>query len=224
MPEPDESPIEITYTCSLGQNCHSGTLLKRNNIKLCSYPFDWIFSKCDNIIHCIEDNFKIFLDKSYYNALGDNCCEHTYYYEKGCGTNMFNHFNPLDNENHYNYYVRCVDRFKCLLQKEEHKLFIRIFINTRFEEQENIKNQVIDFNHKFSKYTHNYTLLVIVNLPTVKQEHEFIYVDNIHFLVLKTLSHSSGIKFDNDDDNMYLDNILKSKYRFNLKALEKIKN
>ena len=221
QPDPDESPIEITYTCSLGQNCHSGTLLKRNNIKLCSYPFDWIFSKCDNIIHCIEDNFKIFLDKSYYNALGEKCCEHTYYYEKGCGTNMFNHFNPLDNENHYNYYVRCVDRFNCLLKKEEHKLFIMTFINNRFEEQENIKNQVIDFTRKFSKYTHNYTLLVIVNLPTGKQEHEFIYIDNIHFLILKTLSHSSGTVFDNDGDNMYLDNILKSKYRFNLKALEK---
>jgi hypothetical protein len=94
-----------------------------------------------------------------------------------------------------------------------------IFTNTRFEEQENIKNQVIDFTRNFSKYTHNYTLLVIVNLPTGKQEHEFIYIDNIHFLILKTLSHSSGTVFDNDGDNMYLDNILKSKYRFNLKGL-----
>ena len=41
---------EINYTCSLGGLCHSSQILKRNNLKLCSYPFDWIYSNCDNII------------------------------------------------------------------------------------------------------------------------------------------------------------------------------
>ncbi len=52
--------------CSLGTLCHSSQLLKRNKLKKCSYPFDWIFSNCDIIHHCISDDFKIFLDKSYY--------------------------------------------------------------------------------------------------------------------------------------------------------------
>ena len=51
---------QIKYTCSLGTKCHSSQILKINNLKVCSYPFDWIFSNCDNIIHCIEDNFNIF--------------------------------------------------------------------------------------------------------------------------------------------------------------------
>ena len=54
--------LSINYTCSFGSLCHSSKILKRNNLKLCSYPFDWIFSNCDNIIDCIEDNFNIFLD------------------------------------------------------------------------------------------------------------------------------------------------------------------
>ena len=115
--------LEIYYTCSLGTLCHSSQLLKRNNLKLCSYPFDWIFSNCDNIIHCIEDNFNIFLDKSYYNNISKSRCGHSKYNEK-----MFNHRNPLNNINDYNYYVRCVDRFKELLQKQEHKLFIMTFM------------------------------------------------------------------------------------------------
>jgi hypothetical protein len=207
--------LEINYTCSLGGMCHSSQILKRNNLKLCSYPFDWIFSNCDNIIHCIEDNFNIFLDKSYYQDIhtkwNNNQCGHKYY-----NVNMFNHFDPR-NEKDYNYYVRCVDRFKNLLQKQEHKLFTMIFINIDNVEK-NIINNIIDFNNKFSKYTYNYTLLVIFHIPNKQQNHHiFTYNDNIHFLELHTLSGSGGVEFGNNNDNIYLDNIIKSKYNFNIK-------
>ena len=45
--------LQIDYTCSLGIICHSSKILKRNKYKLASHPFDWIFSSCNNIIHCI---------------------------------------------------------------------------------------------------------------------------------------------------------------------------
>ena len=38
--------------------------------------------------------------------------------------------------------------------------------------------------------------------------------DNIHFLKLYTLSESDGKEFKNEEDNIYLDNILKSYYKF----------
>ena len=207
--------LEINYTCSLGCMCHSSQILKRNNLKLCSYPFDWIFSNCDNIIHCIEDNFNIFLDKSYYQDIhskwNNNQCGHKYY-----NVNMFNHHDPR-NEKDYNYYVRCVDRFKNLLQKQQHKLFIMIFVNMN-NIDEYIKNKIIDFNNKFSKYTSNYTLLVIFHIPNKQQNHNiFTYNDNINFLELHTLSVSKGVEFSNNNDNIYLDNIINSKYNFNLK-------
>ena len=132
--------IEINLTCSLGGLCHSSQILKKNNLKLCSYPFDWIFSNCDNIIHCIEDDFNIFLDKSYYINVSPSQCGHSKYHEV-----MFNHHNPLINIDHYNYYIRCVDRFKNLLQKQEHKLFIMIHVNMN-NIDENIKNKMIEFN------------------------------------------------------------------------------
>jgi len=204
---------EINYTCSLGSLCHSSQLLKRNNLKLCSYPFDWIFSNCDNIIHSIEDNFNIFLDKSYYINVSQSKCGHSKY--NNC---MFNHHNPLMNIDHYNYYVRCVDRFKNLLQKQEHKLFIMIFVNIDNDIDNNMMNKTIEFNSKFLKYTSNYTLLVILHIPNKQQNHHiFTYNDNIHFLELHTLSTSGGTEFKNNNDNIYLDNIIKSKYYFNVK-------
>lgn len=104
---------EINYVCSLGGWCQSAQLLKRNGYKLCSYPFDWIFSSCENIIHCLEDDFKIFLDKTYYVNISHSQCGHSYYHVQ-----MFNHRNPLQNKNDYNYYVRCIGRFKDLLKKK----------------------------------------------------------------------------------------------------------
>jgi hypothetical protein len=203
--------LEINYTCSLGPFCHSSQILKRNNLKVCSYPFDWIYSNCENVIHCIEDNFNIFLDKSYYINLSETQCGHSKY-----NGSMFNHHNPLINFDNYNYFVRCVDRFKNLLEKREHKLFIMTFIN--MDSTENvIMEYIADFNNKFSKYTSNYTLLVIFNISNKEvNHHTFTYFDNIHFLELHTLSVSGGSGFYNDDDNVYLDDIIKSKYNFNL--------
>ena len=130
---------------------------------------------------------------------------------------MFVHHNPLLNIDHYNYYVRCVDRYKNLLQKQEHKLFIMINVNMN-NIDENIKNTMIEFNNKFSKYTSNYTLLVIFHIPNKEQNHHiFTYNDNIYFLELHTLSLSMGVEFVNNNDNIYLDNIIKSKYNFNIK-------
>ena len=52
--------LDINHVCSLRSLCHSSQILKRNKYKLCSYPFDWIFSNCDTIIDCLENDFKIF--------------------------------------------------------------------------------------------------------------------------------------------------------------------
>lgn len=202
---------EINYVCSLGPLCHSSEIFKRNKYKLCSYPFDWIYSNCDNIIDIIDDDFKIFLDKSYYIDISHYRCGHSKYYNP-----MFWHHNPLININDYDYFVRCVNRFRSLLKKQEHKLFNMIFVNME-NINNDIINNIIDFNNKFSKYTTNYTLLVILHLSNKQQnDHKFTYNDNIHFLELHTLSTSCGVKFGNNNDNIYLDNIIKSKYNFNI--------
>ena len=203
--------MEINYVCSLGTLCHTSQLLKINKIKKCSYPFDWIFSNCDIIIHCLEDNFNIFLDKSYYIDISNTICGHSYYEKQ-----MFNHFNPLINENHYNYYVRCVDRFKLLLQNKESKLFIIMFLN-RDNFETYYKDNIINFNNTFSKYTTNYRLLAIYNIHKKQTNHHiFTHIDNIDILELHTLSTSIGTTFINNIDNDYLNNIINKTYSFNV--------
>ena len=204
-----EKDVEVKHVCSLGALCHSSQILKRNNYKVCSYPFDWIFSDCDTILHCIKDDFRIFLDKSYYINISKTQCGHSKYHSQ-----MFWHKNPLNNIDHYNYYIRCVHRFKDLLTYREHKLFIMFIPN--IENTENENEQIIkitEFNDAFSKYTFNYTLLVIFNKQNqLKNSHVFTYKDNVHFLELHSLSKSNGVEFENKIDNDYLDNIINSTY------------
>ena len=62
--------------------------------------------------------------------------------------------------------------------------------------------------------------LIIFHIPNKQQKHHvFTYNNNIHFLELHTLSCSRGVEFSNNNDNIYLDNIINSKYNFNLKNL-----
>jgi len=129
---------------------------------------------------------------------------------------MWWHHNPLINKDDYNYYVRCIDRFKKLLQCEEPKLFTLVFMN-KDNIEEDLKNKVIDFNTKFSKYTKNYKLLVIFHIKSKQSNHHiFTHNDNIDFLELHTLSTSDGVNFTNNTDNDYLNTIINETYTFDI--------
>jgi len=120
---------KFKYVVSLGEKCHTASFLKRNNLKKESYPFDWIHSSADIIIHCLEDNFNTFLNKEYYTFpyLEYKFQYHSFYYPNN-NLFMFNHHNPL-NENDYNYYIRCIERFNNVLKSNENKLFIKMYVN-----------------------------------------------------------------------------------------------
>jgi len=211
--------MEVNYVCSLGPFCHTASFLKRNKLKLASYPFDWVFSTVDIVDHCIKDDFNIFLDKSYYTENGskwhDNQCGHRKYH-----LNMFNH-HDLRKEKDYNYYVRCVDRFRVLLQKEEPKLFIFLFPNGEYKSHtESFKDTIIEFNNTLKAKTRNYRLLCIISIPNKDMNlAKFSKVDTIDFLELHTLSKSDGIKFKEESDNVYMDTVIKNKYVFNLEPI-----
>ena len=82
------------------------------------------------------------------------------------------------------------------------------------------KEKMIEFNNKISKYTSNYILLVINQSQHKERSHTFTYVNNIHFLELHTFSIDDGVfgvLFIDDQDNIYLDNILNTNYKFNIK-------
>ena len=110
------------HVYSLGPFCHTGNLLQRLDVKKESYPFDWICTNLNTIIHCIENDFKIFLDKKYYNSdIKNDKIIHTYYNEHFNGKGSFDNIKDMTDEK-YDYFIRCVDRFRKLLHRPKRKM------------------------------------------------------------------------------------------------------
>lgn len=65
--------VENTYV-SLSNYCLTSMILKDNDLKVSSYPFDWMVTCIDNIIHILEDNFSTFLNKEKYTVLNGQTC------------------------------------------------------------------------------------------------------------------------------------------------------
>mgnify|MGYP003874596399 CR=1 FL=1 len=204
----------------MGFNCHVSQFLKTYNLKVASYPFDWIMSDLNVVQKSIEDNFKDFLDKNLYVNLNriDRCGHKTY-----CD-NMFVHHNPLSNEQDYLYFNRCVDRFRDLFKKKRKKLFIISIINGEQGVGDNISEDLIQkfiaFNDFLKNHTSNFHLLIIINYPCKKSNrNRTTEINNLTIIELDTISYNTGREYKNDIDNKYLyDKILKL-YKFKLKPI-----
>jgi tetratricopeptide (TPR) repeat protein len=96
---------------SIGQNCNTAWYLRQVGAKTASYPFDWIFSSAGIAESCLRNSFSDFLNKQYLLPKKDWCSAgHSLYH-----ANMFHHRSPLQTEDDYDYYLRCVDRFNNIL-------------------------------------------------------------------------------------------------------------
>jgi hypothetical protein len=210
----------IKFVCSLGSLCHSAFLLKNNKLKLASYPFDWIHSYPNMICHAISDDFKTFLNKDYYSSTDKNSKQqsHLFYYPQL--KNMFRHHNPIIEED-YNYFVRCIERFRDLLKSKENKLFIYMEVNNEESLQEKNICSVKRFNNFLQKYTSNYTLLYVHHSTSSSRSHTFTKFENIDLLDLITCSRSDGVVFTHNDDNIFINKIFTDNYTFDLIPITK---
>lgn len=117
----------------LGSRCTVAQTLQDMELRSGSYPFDWIFSTPEIVVHCLEDDFELFLRKDQYEPIAIerravkqfNLCDHaTFRDEFGQGA-MFNHRDPTKSEDHA-YLVRCVDRFRALMAAPDPTLFVLV--------------------------------------------------------------------------------------------------
>ncbi len=208
--------MSFKYTCSLGPHCHSSYLLKCNSLKKESYPFDWIFTNYKIIKNIIEDNFNEFLNKMHYKSLNKYQACHTIYHDS-----MFWHHNPLLNEDHYEYFIRCVERFQNMIKSDESKLFLYLVKDVCEIDETTIENNMFELYETLNKYTTNFKLLVVIIHPH-KSKHKYTLTNsnsNIDFLHVDVLSSSNGKEFINQLDNKYISIILNTKYKFDLKNM-----
>jgi hypothetical protein len=144
---------------SLGNYCLTSMLLKENNLKTESHPFDWIITSIENINHILSDNFIQFIKKEHFiNYIKNNKCKtiNKFYFYKTlkifpkekCD---FQHHNMLNN-NDYNYFKRCIDRFNTLNERYNNIIFIMIqplYLNNNEINYKEINNLYINLKKKF---------------------------------------------------------------------------
>ncbi len=125
---PDDEFLYI----SLGTHCYTGSLLKQCGKKNKSHPFDWIFSTPEMVAHCLETDFSEFLRREHYDPVPEdkrphgkevNLCQHTYYLKSHGVHFVFNHHNPINDED-YSYLTRCVERFRMDRESELEKKYV----------------------------------------------------------------------------------------------------
>jgi hypothetical protein len=213
------------YLVSLGCSCNVAMYMKILNIKYYSCPFDWIFSNLRMIQDIIEDNFKIFLDRSEYDEINKKLVGHKQYHK-----NLFNHHNPLRDDD-YMYFLRCVDRFKKILSSSEEKLFVhtcyhtltytpkyRDLFHVPYDSYKSETDQdFINFYEYLCSKTINFHLLIILQIPyseprVVKRDATCQDHMTIYELYLK--GPTSGLEFTNKIDRDNYKSIL-NQYDFN---------
>lgn len=220
---------KIKYVCSFGYMCQTAQILKRAKLKFCSYPFDWVFSDCNVVLDCLEDDFKKFLDRTKYtdpvHKYHDNQCGHSDYHE-----DFFFHKNPKEDSDH-EYYERCIWRFKDLLKQDDRKLFLVVIVPDATQHPKNVFDELqsdpesvvrktrlhlAEFNSNLKKYTKHYRLAAFFNLVSGENKYNLSSQDDLDFFEFHTVSKSNGLKFIDEKDNVYLDEIIAKHYDFDL--------
>lgn len=210
-----ETDLAFSYVISLGDNCCVGKWLQRLRLKKQSYPFDWLFSRTDIVRDCLEDDFAKFLDKENYRAVkGAKKCKHLLYLPNG---HMFNHYNPLAQEDHYTYYVRCVQRFRKVMQSDARKLFVRI--SGRIDELKNGFADVRRLCASLDQRTKNFTLVTIFYDATCPEPYERVVSEpNLVVYRFRTRTRPSVLAFVEPQENANMRKLMQE-FRYDLKEL-----
>ena len=138
---PPQPPVK--HLISLGCRCSQASVYRLLGQRRYAGPFDWVFSSPQVVIHCLQDDFNSFLDRSQlyqngssFDAIGlkpgsapreRKLIGHKVYSSLTAGVGrgtIFNHRDPLHNEEDYLYTCRSVERFRLALASSERKVFV----------------------------------------------------------------------------------------------------
>lgn len=209
--------LKVRYVCSLGSLCHTASWLKKEGLKLYSCPFDWVFSNTSVVLSCLEDNFETFLDRAQHVSRGMCKSSHRTYLDNRI---MFNH-HDITKDADYNYFVRCVQRFRALLKSSEPKLFIIMLVNGSACLREGEKMQLMKLHRGLGARTTNFELCVVRHIIIRDGTEQRVTVENgmpegMRLLNLWGVGASTGNDFERAEDAELYGRTIRGMYDFDL--------
>eukprot|EP00435_Cladocopium_sp_Y103_P068782 s1023_g32.t1 len=125
------------HVLSLGTRCFVARSLQLMHWRTYAGPFDWIYSSAKMVRHCIEDDFRSFLDASELVKAGHAWAHRGYAQMLGRQV-VFPHHCPLDRDREH--FQRAVRRCQQVLLSEERKLFVFMHLVTSRKELANVRD------------------------------------------------------------------------------------
>jgi len=216
---PDMSEVVFDYAIPIGSFCHTAMALKRAGLRHFSTPFDWLFSSPDMVAQCLNDDFSCFLDKEQYEPIpleqrqdpNSNFCHHRHFKEVFGIHFVFNHHKPYEIHD-YQYFQRCVDRFRQSISSSGHKLMVYFSWNPIVEGR--LENLIKTLRIKVKDF-----VLLIFHFPVVNQgellslerrvrtkrlQHDVLSVE------MSVSAPTNGVTFAQPADDLLLTRFLKS--------------
>lgn len=194
--------VKFKHACSIGNYCFSSALLNVLEIRKMALPFDWLFTTPKATVEILNNDFSDFLNKDYIVDIGDvspmngNQAGHSLYHK-----NFFNHKDPR-NEVDYEYYVRCIDRFRDFIKLEGKKLFICSYKNLDKKMDDTLMWDIFELNKTLRSITKDYHLLCHINYPNSKERKtEITEIGDVTFFEMHTKLDNHGLGYGDDGDS-----------------------
>lgn len=207
--------VEYNYAASLGNFCFSAEVLRIVQARYRSLPFDWLFTTPRFTTRVLKDDFKQFLNPDNFIDIFDRVesikrqAGHLLYHE-----NFFNHKDPR-NKIDYDYYVRCINRFRDLLKLSDKKLFVCSYKNLKTEMDDVLMSDIFRLNETLAEITDNYHIVCNINYPNNSEiTHKITEKGNVTFFELYTKDENDGLNFSNGEDRSYFFKIFKSLFEY----------
>ena len=129
---------------SIGYNCIPAMILKKHKLKVASYPFDWMITQARSLPGVLDDKFAHYIQRENLIKSKENLLEYNTYYSNAEDI-CFVHRYPLSVDADFDYYIRCIERFKCI-SNDDVTFFVRL--DCICEEQTSIDAMNLDDRYK----------------------------------------------------------------------------
>ena len=177
-----ERYADKTIIFSVGHRCTSTSLIKEMRQKFETYPFDWVVSKLDVLVHCIETDFEEYLRMENYldmrtetfnlcddvkthvcyeNILYNKYYEDEYMVESKVENKIGTYGMKLAMTHHdirtskdYQYFQRCIQRFKKILSLPHQKfyLYVHPIMGANDYEAQVTNGTLLNYFNAFTEY------------------------------------------------------------------------
>ena len=130
---------------------------------------------------------------------------------------IFNHHYILEDKQ-YEYFVRCVNRFRELTKFNDNKLFIISFVNNKQDITKNLQKQLNDLYTTLQKITNNFDLLVVWHTVVNELKSNVIEdkeLNNLKYINI-TINKSSGTKIKDKKENEFYNRCIFELYDFQI--------